>query len=56
MTIDPTRVRAAAVPGSEVLAATELQLIDAYWRACNYVAAGMIYLRDNPLSHCARNT
>lgn len=49
MTIDPTRVRAAAVPGSEVLAATELQLIDAYWRACNYVAAGMIYLRDNPL-------
>lgn len=23
--------------------------IDAYWRACNYIAAGMIYLRDNPL-------
>ncbi|MGD8266136.1 MAG: phosphoketolase family protein, partial [Chromatiales bacterium] len=23
--------------------------IDAYWRACNYLAAGMIYLRDNPL-------
>ena len=27
----------------------ELQLIDAYWRACNYLAVGMIYLRDNPL-------
>lgn len=23
--------------------------LDAYWRACNYLAAGMIYLRDNPL-------
>ena len=20
-----------------------------YWRACNYLSAGMIYLRDNPL-------
>ncbi len=27
----------------------ELQSIDAYWRACNYLAACMIYLRDNPL-------
>ncbi|MBE9068149.1 phosphoketolase family protein [Leptolyngbya cf. ectocarpi LEGE 11479] len=27
----------------------ELSLIDAYWRACNYLAVGMIYLRDNPL-------
>ncbi|MFM1891004.1 MAG: hypothetical protein RLZ44_81, partial [Pseudomonadota bacterium] len=25
--------------------------MDAYWRACNYLAAGMIYLRDNPLLH-----
>ncbi|MGR8935797.1 MAG: phosphoketolase family protein [Gammaproteobacteria bacterium] len=23
--------------------------IHAYWRACNYLAAGMIYLQDNPL-------
>jgi xylulose-5-phosphate/fructose-6-phosphate phosphoketolase len=29
--------------------ASELNLIDAYWRACNYLAAGMIYLQDNPL-------
>ncbi|HED15831.1 MAG TPA: phosphoketolase family protein [Gammaproteobacteria bacterium] len=23
--------------------------VDAYWRACNYLAAGMIYLQENPL-------
>ena len=27
----------------------ELQLLDAWWRAANYLAAGMIYLQDNPL-------
>lgn len=27
----------------------ELQKLHAYWRACNYLAAGMIFLRDNPL-------
>ncbi len=27
----------------------ELSRIDAFWRACNYLALGMIYLRDNPL-------
>ncbi|HEX4826083.1 MAG TPA: phosphoketolase family protein [Candidatus Polarisedimenticolaceae bacterium] len=27
----------------------EVKSIDAYWRACNYLAAGMIYLRSNPL-------
>ncbi|SDY20762.1 xylulose-5-phosphate/fructose-6-phosphate phosphoketolase [Allochromatium warmingii] len=27
----------------------QLTQIDAYWRACNYLAVGMIYLRDNPL-------
>jgi xylulose-5-phosphate/fructose-6-phosphate phosphoketolase len=32
-----------------VLSAEELRQIDAYWRACNYLCAGMIYLRDNPL-------
>ena len=29
--------------------ATELQAIDAYWRACNYLSVGMIHLQDNPL-------
>jgi xylulose-5-phosphate/fructose-6-phosphate phosphoketolase len=28
---------------------TELTRMHAYWRACNYLAVGMIYLRDNPL-------
>ena len=27
----------------------QVELIDAYWRACNYLAVGMLYLRDNPL-------
>lgn len=32
-----------------VLDADTAARIDAFWRACNYLAAGMIYLRDNPL-------
>ncbi len=31
------------------LSADELRKTDAFWRACNYLAAGMIYLRANPL-------
>jgi xylulose-5-phosphate/fructose-6-phosphate phosphoketolase len=31
------------------LAADELHLIDAYWRASNYLSVGQIYLLDNPL-------
>ena len=31
------------------LPSDELHLIDAYWRACNYLAVGMIYLQANPL-------
>src|SRR3954465_2560159 len=31
------------------LAETELRLIDAYWRAANYLSVGQIYLLDNPL-------
>ncbi|MCC6983983.1 MAG: phosphoketolase family protein [Bauldia sp.] len=31
------------------LAAEELQAIDAYWRAANYLSVGQIYLLDNPL-------
>ena len=40
------------VSTTEVLASLtpdELRRINAYWRACNYLAAGMIYLRANPL-------
>ncbi|MFZ9567625.1 MAG: phosphoketolase family protein [Vulcanococcus sp.] len=28
---------------------TDLDLLDAWWRAANYLAVGMIYLQDNPL-------
>jgi xylulose-5-phosphate/fructose-6-phosphate phosphoketolase len=31
------------------LAPEELRLIDAYWRAANYLSVGQIYLLDNPL-------
>src|SRR6056297_2772793 len=34
---------------SQPLSPDELAGIDAYWRACNYLAAGMIYLRAHPL-------
>jgi xylulose-5-phosphate/fructose-6-phosphate phosphoketolase len=36
-------------PTAEPLSADELRRMDAYWRACNYLCAGMIYLRNNPL-------
>jgi len=31
------------------LSAEELRKTHAYWRACNYLSLGMIYLQDNPL-------
>jgi xylulose-5-phosphate/fructose-6-phosphate phosphoketolase len=34
---------------AQALTAEEQRKMDAYWRACNYLCAGMIYLRDNPL-------
>ncbi len=41
--------QARATVESLPLSAEDLRKIDAYWRACNYLAIGMIYLRDNPL-------
>ncbi|HEX7624390.1 MAG TPA: acetate/propionate family kinase, partial [Anaeromyxobacteraceae bacterium] len=38
----------STVEGSP-LAPEEVRQLDAFWRACKYLAAGMIYLRDNPL-------
>ncbi|GBO53625.1 xylulose-5-phosphate phosphoketolase [Pseudanabaena sp. lw0831] len=38
----------STVAGSP-LSTEELRKTDAYWRACNYLAIGMIYLRENPL-------
>ena len=47
-------VKATTAHGSDAgnpnpLSAEELRKTIAYWRACNYLAAGMIYLFDNPL-------
>ena len=38
-----------AQPDSGPLTSKELELTHAYWRACNYLSVGMIYLKDNPL-------
>ncbi|HSN72945.1 MAG TPA: phosphoketolase family protein, partial [Steroidobacteraceae bacterium] len=38
-----------AIGKGKRLTAEELERIDAVWRASNYLAAGMIYLQDNPL-------
>jgi xylulose-5-phosphate/fructose-6-phosphate phosphoketolase len=43
----PTDGREQAAGGP--LTAKELELMNAYWRACNYLSVGMIYLKDNPL-------
>ena len=34
---------------ARTLSAADLELIDAYWRAANYLSVGQIYLLDNPL-------
>jgi xylulose-5-phosphate/fructose-6-phosphate phosphoketolase len=37
------------VSKEDPLDAEELRLMNAWWRACNYLSVGMIYLRGNPL-------
>jgi xylulose-5-phosphate/fructose-6-phosphate phosphoketolase len=41
----PTR----STVGGKPLNAEELRNIETYWRACNYLGLGMIFLRENPL-------
>ena len=41
--------RASDASYHATLSSDELRRIDAWWRACNYLSVGMIYLRDNPL-------
>ncbi|MDF3339809.1 phosphoketolase family protein [Mycolicibacterium septicum] len=36
---------------SPALTETELEQLNAYWRAANYLSVGQIYLLDNPLLH-----
>jgi xylulose-5-phosphate/fructose-6-phosphate phosphoketolase len=33
----------------KALSTAELTLLNAYWRAANYLSVGQIYLLDNPL-------
>jgi len=40
---------ARSTVGGAPLSPTELRATDAFWRACNYLALGMIYLLENPL-------
>src|SRR4026209_882190 len=42
---DTSKVKAPIGP----LSTKELQAVDAYWRASNYLSVGQIYLLDNPL-------
>jgi xylulose-5-phosphate/fructose-6-phosphate phosphoketolase len=34
---------------NQTLTADEMRRMDAYWRACNYLSVGMLYLKKNPL-------
>jgi xylulose-5-phosphate/fructose-6-phosphate phosphoketolase len=48
----PSQTRTTTTPDISTvhpLDPEELRLIDAYWRAANYVSVGQIYLLDNPL-------
>ena len=47
-TIVSTPTSASTMPAGPLLP-DELEKMNAYWRACNYLSAGMIYLRENPL-------
>jgi xylulose-5-phosphate/fructose-6-phosphate phosphoketolase len=47
--VKPKTPPAGSTSSSHRLSADELRKIDAYWRACNYLAVGMIYLQGNPL-------
>jgi xylulose-5-phosphate/fructose-6-phosphate phosphoketolase len=45
----PATAKNTAAERGNRLSREEFHNIHGYWRACNYLAAGMIYLQDNPL-------
>ena len=51
MTMTPQPLVAAPVPLLDELVpdASELAQVAAWWRACNYLTIGQIYLKQNPL-------
>src|SRR5688572_18698664 len=44
-----TKERTSAPAEQTPLSRDEMDAMHAYWRACNYLSVGMIYLQDNPL-------
>src|SRR5437879_6155 len=46
---DSAKIRRRMKTQTRTLTAEDLRLIDAYWRAANYLSVGQLYLRDNPL-------
>ena len=46
--MDPATME-AAISSLQEPVDSELKAIDAWWRAANYLAVGMIYLQANPL-------
>jgi xylulose-5-phosphate/fructose-6-phosphate phosphoketolase len=44
-----TNEQPAIVEAKSPLTTQDLDAMHAYWRACNYLSVGMIYLKDNPL-------
>jgi xylulose-5-phosphate/fructose-6-phosphate phosphoketolase len=40
---------AESISSTSALSADEQRKMDAYWRACNYLCVGMLYLLENPL-------
>jgi xylulose-5-phosphate/fructose-6-phosphate phosphoketolase len=47
-TLTTDRPTAGSIPAG-ALDTQQLRRIDAWWRACNYLSVGMIYLKENPL-------
>src|SRR5271157_2803219 len=47
--VPPSQRRRREVIMAKALSENESALIDAYWRAANYLSVGQIYLFDNPL-------
>src|SRR5215469_8372291 len=45
----PKTKKPTAPPSAGPLSKDELRKMDAYWRACNYLCVGMLYLQQNPL-------
>ena len=49
VTVLPSKEPHVVTTDDTPLSKHELELMNAYWRACNYLSVGMIYLKDNPL-------